>query len=178
MAETSAEPGPGQVVRVFARVGLLAFGGGVSNHLLAAFTRRGWLTDAQFLDALSWCQNMPGPNATNLAAFLGWRFAGVRGALGATVALVVPGAALVVALGLLLPRVPNQALVRGALAAVAAAAVGLLVGTIVQLARGAKLTGPRALAAVASGVAVAFGVPTPLAIALMVALLWPRGEAA
>ena len=87
-----AAPRFAAVVGIFARVGLLAFGGGVSSHLLNQFTRRGWLTPGGFLDAMSWCQNLPGPNATNLAAFLGWRFAGIPGALASTFALVAPGA--------------------------------------------------------------------------------------
>jgi chromate transporter len=167
-------PSFGALVGQFARIGILAFGGGVTTHILNRFTRLGWLTEHEFLDALSWCQNLPGPNATNLSAFLGWRFAGLRGALASTVAIVTPGALMVIALGELLSRVPQQAVVRGGLAGVAAAAVGLLIGTIWNVAKGAKLGRVRALACVVTALTVALGVPTPLAIAVMVALLWPR----
>lgn len=173
----SSEPSLPSLVAVFARVGALAFGGGVTSHLLVHFTRRGWLTNAQYLDAVSWCQNLPGPNATNLAAFLGWRFGGARAAVLCTVALVVPGAVLVLLLSHLLAGVPQQAIVRGGLSAVAAAAVGLLIAAIWQLGRGANLTKVRLAVVGATAVGVALGVPTPLAIAAMVALLWPRREA-
>jgi chromate transporter len=172
--DTPATPTFGALLALFGRVGALAFGGGVTSHLLLLFTRRGWLTEAQYLDALSWCQNLPGPNATNLSAFLGWRFAGVPGAIFSTVALVVPGATIVLVLDFVLRGVPQQHLVRGGLSAVAAAAVGLLIGATWQMGRGAGLAGPRLLAAFATAGAVVLGVPTPIAIGVMVALLWPR----
>jgi chromate transporter len=167
-------PPIGRLIGQFARIGVLAFGGGVTTHILSRFTRLGWLSESEFLDALSWCQNLPGPNATNLSAFLGWRFGGVAGALGSTLAIVTPGALIVVALGEGLALVPQQGLVRGGLAGVAAAAVGLLVGTIWNVAQGAKLTRLRAGACVVTALAVAFGVPTPIAMAVMIALLWPK----
>jgi chromate transporter len=170
----STEPSVPSLIGVFARIGVLAFGGGVTSHLLVQVTRRGWLTDAQYLDAVSWCQNLPGPNATNLAAFLGWRFGGAAGAVLSTVALVLPGAALVLLLSGLLATVPQQAVVRGGLAAVAAAAVGLLIAAIWQLGASARLTGVRLVAVAVTAGAVALGVPTPVAIAVMVVLLWPR----
>ncbi|MDB5098264.1 MAG: chromate transporter [Cyanobacteria bacterium RYN_339] len=172
----SNEPSLPSLVAVFARVGMLAFGGGVTSHLLVQFSRRGWLTDAQYLDAVSWCQNLPGPNATNLSAFLGWRFGGGLGAVLCTVALVLPGAVLVLLLSHLLATVPQQAVVRGGLAAVAAAAVGLLIAAMWQLGASARLRGLRGLAMAVTAVGVALGVPTPVAIAVMVALLWPRRE--
>ena len=162
------------LIAVFTRVGSLSFGGGVTSHLLVQFTRRGWLTDAEYLDAVSWCQNLPGPNATNLSSYLGWRFAGWAGAVLCTIALVAPGAFLVLLLSRLLATVPQQAVVRGALTSVAAAAVGLLIAATWQLGGSARLTGVRILAVGLTAVGVALGVPTPLAIAVMVALLWPR----
>jgi chromate transporter len=170
----SSEPSIPSLVAVFARVGALAFGGGVTSHLLVQFSRRGWLTDAEYLDAVSWCQNLPGPNATNLSAFLGWRFGGGLAALLATIALVAPGAIAVLVLSRLLAGVPQQAVVRGGLAAVAAAAVGLLIAAMWQLGKGARLAGARLVAMLATAGAVAAGVPTPIAIVVTVALLWPR----
>lgn len=163
------------LVALFGRVGCLAFGGGVTSHLMHHFITRGWLTPEGYLEALNWCQNLPGPNATNLSAYLGWRYAGPLGALLCTVALVAPGAVAVLGLSYLLTQIPNAAVVTGALMGVAAAAVGLLIGALAQLIPSAALTPLRTAGAVASGVAVALGLPTPLAIALAVLLLWPRG---
>jgi chromate transport protein ChrA len=53
-------------VGFFALVGSTAFGGGVTSHLLQGFLRRGWMDEPTYLEAVNWCQNLPGPNATNL----------------------------------------------------------------------------------------------------------------
>jgi chromate transport protein ChrA len=57
---------------------------------------------------------------------------------------------------------------------VAAAAVGLLIAAMWQLGKGARLAGARLVAMLATAGAVAAGVPTPIAIVVTVALLWPR----
>ena len=58
----------------------------------------GWLTERQFLNALSFCMLLPGPEAMQLATYAGWRLHGVAGGLAAGLAFVLPGAAVVLAL--------------------------------------------------------------------------------
>ncbi|MFN3432130.1 MAG: chromate transporter [Candidatus Sericytochromatia bacterium] len=158
---------------MFARIGVTAFGGGVTSHLLQHLVRRGWLEEREYLEAVNWCQNLPGPNATNLSAYLGFRFFGIWGAVLSTVALVVPGAVMVLALDHVLGRSPAPHIARGALDAVAAAAVGLLLGMVWQLAKPALTDRVRVAVAVATAALVAFaGVPTPLVIVGMVAVVW------
>ncbi|MNS42085.1 Chromate transport protein [compost metagenome] len=160
-------------VGVFARIGVTAFGGGVTSHLLQHLVRRGWLDEREYLEAVNWCQNLPGPNATNLSAYLGFRFFGGWGALLSTVVLVVPGALMVLALDQGLGRSPAPHIARGALDAVAAAAVGLLLGMVWQLAKPALTDRARvAVAVVTAGLVALAGVPTPLVIVGMVAVVW------
>jgi chromate transporter len=168
-----AAPSLPALVGLFALVGASAFGGGVTAHLLHQFLRRGWLTEREYLEAVNWCQNLPGPNATNLSAFLGFRFKGAWGAFLSTVVLVLPGALLVLALSQLIGHGPQAHLARGALAAVAAAAVGLLLSMVWQLAKPALTSRTRVGVAIATALLVsAFRVPTPLVILAMVGLLW------
>jgi chromate transporter len=177
MSAPSSTPSLLALVSLFARVGATAFGGGVTSHLLQHFLCRGWLTEREYLEAVNWCQNLPGPNATNLSAYMGFRFKGVRGALFATIALVLPGAVMVLALNQAILRLPQAHLTRGALDAVAAAAVGLLLGMVWQLAKPALTDRLRWAVAVATSALVAgFGVPTPVVIVVMVAigLGWDR----
>ena len=90
-----------ELTRVFARIGLLSFGGPAAQ--IAVMHRelvedRPWLTDKQFLNALSFCMLLPGPEAMQLATYAGWRLHGVIGGLIAGLLFVIPGA--VVMLGL------------------------------------------------------------------------------
>jgi chromate transporter len=154
-----------QLVALFATVGMTAFGGGVPVHILDSFSRRGWLTEKEYLEAFNWCQCLPGPNVSNLSTFLGWRFKGFWGALLCPIVLLLPGAAMVLLASELLARMPQQPVVQGALNSVAAAAVGLLLGALWRLAAKALLQRTRLLAAVVTFVLVGiFSVPTYLVI--------------
>jgi chromate transporter len=92
---------------VFLKVGAAVFG---SGYVLLAFlradlvTHRGWLTDAQLVDAVAVGQVTPGPVFTT-ATFIGYLLGGVRGALVATIGIFLPGFLLVAASGPLVPRI-------------------------------------------------------------------------
>lgn len=170
---SASRPSLRALVAFFALVGTTAFGGGVTAHLLQGFLRRGWMDEATYLEAVNWCQNLPGPNATNLSAYLGFQFHKVPGAVLATLALVLPGAVLILALSGALAQLPRQEVVTGALAAVAASAVGLLLGMMAHLAPAGLGSRLRLAVGAAVFAGVAFGgVPTPVAIALAVAVMW------
>ena len=65
--------------RAFARIGLLSFGGPAAQIALMhreLVDERKWLTEAEFLRALSFCMMLPGPEAMQLAAWSGWRLRG------------------------------------------------------------------------------------------------------
>jgi len=90
-----------EFLRAFTRIGLLSFGGPAAQ--IAVMHRelveeRDWLSEQQFLNALSFCMLLPGPEAMQLTTYAGWRLRGVRGGLIAGLLFVVPGA---VVMGLL-----------------------------------------------------------------------------
>lgn len=162
-----------ELVALFARVGMRAFGGQLPAHLWDSFVRHGWLTDKDYLEALNWCRCLPGNNGTNLSAYLGWRFKGAWGALLSTIALVLPGASALLLISMLLARVPQQHILQGALSSVAAAAVGLLLAMTWKLSR--SMLGNRAQLVVAAITFVLVGplsAPIPLVMALMVLVGW------
>ena len=95
------QPSLAQATRVFARIGLLSFGGPAAQ--IAVMHRelveeRPWLTEEQFLNALSFCMLLPGPEATQIATYAGWRLHGVKGGLIAGLLFVLPGALVMMAL--------------------------------------------------------------------------------
>ena len=82
MARKEGVPGFGEMVRVFARIGCLSFGGPAGQIALMhreIVEQRGWLDEGQFLHALNFCHLLPGPEAQQLATWIGWRCHGTRG---------------------------------------------------------------------------------------------------
>lgn len=91
---------PGEVFRVFLRLGLTSFGGPIAH--LGFFrdelvTRRKWLTEAEYADLVALCQFLPGPASSQVGFALGLVRAGRRGALAAWFAFTMPSAVLMVA---------------------------------------------------------------------------------
>lgn len=81
------------VFMAFFRVGMLGFGGGPSAIPLLqreVVQRYDWMTDDEFGDTIALANTMPGPIATKLAGYIGYRIGGFRGCLTALVASIVP----------------------------------------------------------------------------------------
>ncbi len=149
-----------RIARVFFKIGATSFGGGVVAYLRGAIVKREkWLDDDGFLRVLELSQTLPGLNAVNVAVLTGDELRGWRGAAVAATSLLVPGLALVTLLGFLWGSLQGSAWVTTALAGAAAAAVGLIVATTIQIGR-RQLADPLDLAlVVATAVAVGgFGV--------------------
>ena len=145
----------------FTLLALQGFGGvlGVVHRELVE--RRQWLSEREFAGDWALAQVLPGPNVCNLALMYGWRQFGLRGALAALAGLLCLPCALLVAVAMALGAVDQWPAVRGALAGMAAVAVGIVAGAGLKLAaglRGHALSGPGALLVAA--------------VALLALLLW------
>lgn len=93
-----------ELVRVFARIGCLSFGGPAGQIALMhreLVEERGWLSEEQYLHALNFCNLLPGPEAQQLATWVGWKLHGWRGGLAAGLLFVLPGAAVMLGLSIL-----------------------------------------------------------------------------
>ncbi|MBL4727505.1 MAG: chromate efflux transporter [Rhizobiaceae bacterium] len=85
----------------FAKIGFLSFGGPAAQISLMRriiVEEKNWLNEKQFLNALSFCMLLPGPEAMQLATYAGWRLHGVIGGLIAGLWFVLPGALIILAL--------------------------------------------------------------------------------
>ena len=92
-----------EMIRVFGRIGLLSFGGPAAQIALMhreLVEERTWLTEAQFLRALSFCMLLPGPEAMQLATYAGWKRRGIMGGLIGGGLFVIPGAIVIAILAL------------------------------------------------------------------------------
>ena len=93
-----------ELTRAFARIGVLSFGGPAAQIALMhreLVEDRNWVAEQDYLSALSFCMLLPGPEAMQLATWIGWRLHGTIGGLIAGLLFVLPGAAVVLALSMI-----------------------------------------------------------------------------
>jgi chromate transporter len=128
---TAANPAPGlgEATALWLRIGCLSFGGAATQIGMlhrAVVEERGWVSERRFLDALSYCTLLPGPEAQQLATYLGYILHGVRGGVVAGLLFVIPGALVMLALCLLYVLGSNLALVQGLFFGVKAAVIAIV----------------------------------------------------
>jgi len=167
-------PTLGEAMRVWARVGCLSFGGPAAQIALLhreVVEQRVWVSDRRFLHALSFCTLLPGPEAMQLAAYLGWLMHGVRGGLAAGLLFVLPGSMVMLALSLLYTELGGVPAVAAAFFGLKCAVLVLVADALRRVARRALLTrAAYAVAGLAFLALFAFGAPFP-AVVLVAGLL-------
>ncbi|MFK8251504.1 chromate transporter [Ancylobacter terrae] len=133
----AAGPVPlGDIFLTFLVIGATSFGGGVVAYLRNALVlQKGWLDEERFLSALEIAQALPGLNATNMSVIVGDRLRGTIGAVIAFLGMTLPGAALVMVLGVLYASNAHNPYVNAALIGVGAASVGMLSAVTLQIGR-------------------------------------------
>ncbi len=83
------------------QIGILSFGGPTAQIALMhrmVVEEKKWLNETQFLNILNFCMLLPGPEAMQVATYLGWRMHGLKGGLCAGLLFVIPGAVVILAL--------------------------------------------------------------------------------
>ncbi|MEM8537025.1 MAG: chromate efflux transporter [Pseudomonadota bacterium] len=158
-----------ELFRVFGRIGLLSFGGPAAQIALMhkeLVETRDWLTEQEFLRALSFCMLLPGPEAMQLATYAGWKRAGITGGLICGGLFVLPGAVVITALALAYGAYGNLPVAQALFVGVKAAVVIIVIEALIKLASRA-LKGPshRAIALAAFVALFLFAVPFPVVIA-------------
>jgi chromate transporter len=119
----------------FLIVGVSGFGGVLPMTHRMIVHERAWLSEEEFVDVLSLCHFLPGPNIVNLTIVVGRRFQGVRGAIAATLGVVLLPLVIVVLLAKAVEGVEDSRHLQAGLAAMAAAATGLILAVGLKMAR-------------------------------------------
>jgi chromate transporter len=164
----SEGPSFAELVRVSARIGCLSFGGPAGQIALMhreLVEERGWIGEDQFLHALNFCHLLPGPEAQQLATWIGWKLHGVRGGLAAGLLFVVPGAAVILALSVLYGAAHQLGWFAALFLGVKAAVLAIVVQAVVRVAGRALNTGfKRGIAAAAFVGLAVLALPFPLVV--------------
>ena len=116
------------ILGVFAKIGLMSFGGALSGWMHREIVvRRQWIAEADFLSGVALGQIMPGANVANLSLYIGQRLRGGVGAVTALLGMLLPPMIVVLALGMLYDRVAGILWLHRFIDGVAAAAIGLTI---------------------------------------------------
>ncbi|MEO3779485.1 chromate efflux transporter [Micromonospora sp. B11E3] len=166
----------GQAVKAWFTISLQTFGGPagqiavMQRHLV---DERRWIGQRRFLHALNYCMLLPGPEAQQLAIYVGWLLNGVRGGLVAGTLFVLPGLVALLFLSAIYVRFGDTTAVTAVFAGLAPAVVAIVAQAVWRVGTRA-LTNPTLIGfAGAAFVALAvFGVPFPVVIAAAAAAGW------
>src|SRR5215475_843693 len=125
-------------LRVWARVAALSFGGPAGQiavmHRILVEEKR-WIGEARFLHALNYCMLLPGPEAQQLAVYIGWLLHKTRGGLVAGVLFVLPGLIALTALSLVYAEFGAVPAVQALFFGLKAAVLAVVLEAVVRVAR-------------------------------------------
>lgn len=157
-----------EALAVWFKVGFLSFGGAAGQiamlHTIAVEEKK-WLDEKRFLHALNYCTLLPGPEAQQLATYIGWLLHGVRGGLAAGLLFVLPGALIVLALSMLYVLAAGVPVVEGIFFGIKAAVLVIVVNAVIKIARRVGHSPVIYAIMAASFLAIfAFAVPYPLVV--------------
>ena len=177
------QPSFPELVAAFARIGCLSFGGPAAQialmHRICVEEKR-WIDEDRYLHALNYCMLLPGPEAQQLATYIGWLLHGVRGGIVAGLLFVLPGLAVILGLSTLYAVYQDTSLVAGLFFGLKAAVLAIVVEAVIRIGKRALKSGfHRALAAAAFLALFLLSVPFPLVVlaAALIGLLHSRGAA-
>lgn len=169
-----------QAARTWARIGALGFGGPAGQiailHRIVVEEKR-WVDEARFLHALNFCMLLPGPEAQQLATYVGWMMHGVRGGLAAGLLFVLPGFVVLLTLSALYAAFQETTLVAALFFGLKPAVIAVVVEALMRIGRRA-LAGRASVAIAAAAFVGVFFLAIPFPFIVLAAGLagWLAGR--
>ena len=158
----------GEAFRTWLRIGLLSFGGPAGQIALMhriLVDEKKWISEARFLHALNYCMLLPGPEAQQLATYVGWLLHRTLGGLVAGILFVLPGAAVILVLSILYAGFRELTLVQGLFFGIKAAVLAVVIEAVIRI--GKRALKNHAMYSIAAAAFVAiffFEAPFPLIV--------------
>ncbi len=168
-AATPSTPSFQEATRTWAYIGLNSFGGpagqiAVMHRVLV--DEKKWISEERFLHALNYCMLLPGPEAQQLATYIGWLLHGARGGVVAGTLFVIPGVVAILALSILYAGFQQVALVQSLFWGLKAAVLAIVVEAVLRIGKRAlKSRFHYTIAALAFIAIFFFEVPFPIIVA-------------
>jgi len=164
------QPTLSEACRIWGKIGVLSFGGPAAQ--IAIMHReivddKKWLTEKQFMNALSFCMLLPGPEAMQLATYAGWRINGLLGGLIAGLLFVIPGAFIILALATLYAYLGTVPIVEALFLGIKATVVIIVIEALLRVSKKALKRKDHWVIAGLSFVGIFFlNIPYPLIVLL------------
>lgn len=157
-----------EAIRVWLKIGFLSFGGPAGQialmHKMLVEERR-WISEARFLGALNFCMLLPGPEAQQLATYIGWLLHGTRGGIVAGILFVLPGFCVILALATLYALFEQSPWLAALFFGLKAAVLAIVIEAVIRIGKRAlKNRMMLALAALSFLAIFAFDVPFPVIV--------------
>ena len=174
-----AAVGFGEAFRTWVRIGLLSFGGPAGQIALMhriLVDEKKWISESRFLHALNYCMLLPGPEAQQLAVYVGWLLHRTLGGLVAGILFVLPGAAVILLLSVLYAGYRDLTIVEALFFGVKAAVLAVVIEAVIRI--GKRALKNRAMYAIAAAAFVAIfflEAPFPVIVAAAAAIGFAGG---
>ena len=129
----------------FLKIGMFSVGGGMATlpFIYALSEKTGWYSVQEIADMLAVSESPPGPIGINTATYVGYKVAGVPGALAASVGIIIPGLLLVIIIMTVLNKFRDNKYVNGAFYGLRPASIGLIIAAGLLVAKITLLTLPQ-----------------------------------
>jgi chromate transporter len=169
VAADGGKPSELEAFRFWLKLGCISFGGPAGQIAIMhdeLVERRRWITERRFLHALNFCMALPGPEAQQLASYIGYSLYGVRGAITSGGLFVAPSFVLLCLMSGIYVEYGDVSAVHGVVSGLGAAVVALVAAAVLRV--GSRVIHTRAATglAVAAFAAIVAGVPFPIIIAV------------
>ncbi len=163
-------------VKVWIRIALLSFGGPAGQialmHQILVEEKR-WIGEQRFLGALNFCMLLPGPEAQQLATYIGWLLHKTKGGLAAGLLFILPGAVAIMALSWIYVVFGNSGPVAALFFGIKAAVLAIVFHAVVRIGGRSLGTVPKRIVAASAFLALfVFNVPFPLIIVAAALVGW------
>lgn len=175
---SASHPSFGDAVKVWWKIALLSFGGPAGQIALMhryLVDENKWVSDQKFLRALNFSMLLPGPEAQQLATYIGWSMHGVRGGLTAGGLFILPGMIVMMLLSILYVSFGNGNMIQGVFFGLKAAVLAIILQAIIKLSARAIGSLFHAIIAISAfAMLFIFAVPFPIVVvgAAIMGWLW------
>ncbi len=173
-----------EAVKFWVKLGFISFGGPAGQiaimHTYLVDTKK-WISDTKFMHALSYCMVLPGPEAQQLATYLGWMMHGTMGGLIAGIFFILPSIFIMLSLSILYVTFGKLAIVAALFAGLKPAVVAIVLGAFIKISSKSLIGKIHYITALLSFVAIYFfNIPFPIIILstlfIAIALLYLKPE--
>ncbi|HWH66971.1 MAG TPA: chromate transporter, partial [Gaiellales bacterium] len=164
----STRPSESEAFRFWLRLGCISFGGPAGQIAIMhdeLVERRRWISERRFLHALNFCMALPGPEAQQLASYIGYSMYGVRGAITSGGLFVLPSFVLLCGMSAIYVEYGEVTAVAGIVRGLGAAVIALVAAALIRIGGRVIHDAAGVVLAAAAFVLIVAGVPFPIVIA-------------